>query len=383
MQRFDFRRIGPGIIAGRLREVARLESIEIGEDALALIARVALGGMRDALSLVDQAVAFGEGPVTAVRVRTALGLIGDELYAELLEIVAERRSADVLPFVARLVDAGADLAEFAGGLGEVLRALLQQRLGSAPEGLTDVLHAAVVRRAAGWSAGDVVRMLKLLAEAEENIRRSPHARLHVETLLLQLTLLDRTVELAEVLRAVGGGVGGAGGVLPPPPARAAVAPAPAPPAPPPSASAAPAAPGPAAPPASGAAPAPSQPDVVRRWLEIVEAVGQKSRVLREALAHAVPVAEGEAVALEVSGSEVHLQGLENGRKAIEAAVRAVTGTSLRVVVRPCGSGAEGVAGGEPKRLSRDLEREERLQRYRAKDPGLDATADALDLELLE
>ena len=129
MQRFDFRRIGPGTIVARLREVARLESIQIEDDALALIARVALGGMRDALSLVDQVVAFGEGPVTAARVREALGLIGDELYAELLGIVAERRPAEVLPFVERLVEAGADLAEFAGGLGEVLRALLQRILG--------------------------------------------------------------------------------------------------------------------------------------------------------------------------------------------------------------------------------------------------------------
>ncbi|HLB38169.1 MAG TPA: DNA polymerase III subunit gamma/tau [Gemmatimonadales bacterium] len=372
MQRFDFRRIGPGTIVARLREVARLESIQIEDDALALIARVALGGMRDALSLVDQVVAFGEGPVTAARVREALGLIGDELYAELLGIVAERRPAEVLPFVERLVEAGADLAEFAGGLGEVLRALLQRILGGEPEGLTDVLRAAVVRRAAGFSAGDALRMLKLLAEAEESVRRSPHARLHVETLLLQLTLLDRTVELSEVLQALGARAAGAAGAAATP--RDAGAAARQPPAPPavPAASAAPAAPA-----------ASSEPEVVRRWTEIVDVVGQKSRMLREALAHAVPLVDGETLALDVSGSEVHLQGLENGRKAIEAAVRSVTGASMRVAVRLAGPAAGGGAGGEPRRLNRDLEREERLQRYRAKDPGLDATADALDLELLE
>ena len=299
MQRFDFRRIGPGTIVARLREVARLESIQIEDDALALIARVALGGMRDALSLVDQVVAFGEGPVTAARVREALGLIGDELYAELLGIVAERRPAEVLPFVERLVEAGADLAEFAGGLGEVLRALLQRILGGEPEGLTDVLRAAVVRRAAGFSAGDALRMLKLLAEAEESVRRSPHARLHVETLLLQLTLLDRTVELSEVLQALGARAAGAAGAAATP--RDAGAAARQPPAPPavPAASAATAAPA-----------ASSEPEVVRRWTEIVDVVGQKSRMLREALAHAVPLVDGETLALDVSGSEVHLQGLD-------------------------------------------------------------------------
>ena len=390
MQRFDFRRIGPATITERLREVGRLEGIPIDEDALALIARVAAGGMRDALSMVDQVVAFGEGPVTAVRVRDALGLIGDELYAELLDVVAERRSAEVLPFVVRLVEAGADLAEFTGGLGEVLRALLQQILGDEPAGLTEVLRAGIARRAAHYRAGDVVRMLKLLAAAEESIRRSPNARLHVETLLLELTLLDRTVELSEVLRALGlgGGSAGSGGLAgsaevasgatgaakrPDRDVRAA-----------PASPAHPATPANPANPANPAHPSVSAavPEVVRRWQEIVEAVGQKSRMLREALAHATPSLDGETLLLDVSGSDVHLQGLENGRKAIEAAVRAVLGSPLGVVVRPAGPAAPS-GGGEPRRLNRDLEREERLQRYRAKDAALDAAAEALDLELLD
>ncbi len=391
MQRFDFRRIGPGTIAERLREVARLEAIQIEEDAVALIARVALGGMRDALSLVDQVVAFGEGPVTAAHVRDALGLIGDELYAELLDIVAERRSGDVLPFVERVVEAGADLAEFTGGLGEVLRALLQQILGGEPEGLTELLRTCVARRAPGYSAGDVLRMLKLLAEAEESIRRSPNARLHVETLLLELTLLDRTVELSEVLRALG--TGGARGAppasAPNPPPRNPVSPRPSgwagPAAVPLTAPAVPAAAAASAAPAASPTPAGSgsEHEVVRRWEEVVEAVGQKSRMLREALAHATPLVEGETLALDVSGSDVHLQGLENGRKAIEAAARSVTGASVRVVVRPAGPAAGPGGAGEPRRLNRDLERDERLQRYRSKDAALDAAADALDLELLE
>jgi hypothetical protein len=126
-------------------------------------------------------------------------------------------------------------------------------------------------------------------------------------------------------------------------------------------------------------------EVVRRWGEVVAAVGQKSRMLREALSHATPVMEGEVLVLEVAGSEVHLQGLENGRKTILAAVKQVTGAVLPVTVRPAGPGATASARPPepPKRLNRDAEREERLQRYRAKDPSLDAAADALDLELLE
>src|SRR6476469_9453440 len=107
LQRFDFRRIGPHAIAHRLRQVLAAEGIAADDDALTLIARHADGGMRDALSVLDQCLSFGEGAVTAARVREVLGLVGDELYAELLRLAVERRPEAVFPLVDRLVDAGA------------------------------------------------------------------------------------------------------------------------------------------------------------------------------------------------------------------------------------------------------------------------------------
>src|SRR5829696_4140167 len=120
LQRFDFRRIGPAAIRDRLREVLGAEGIAADEDALTLIASHADGGMRDALSVLDQCLSFGEGAITAERVREVLGLVDDELYAEVLELVADRRPEGVFPLVDRLVNAGADLAEFMGGAGEAL-----------------------------------------------------------------------------------------------------------------------------------------------------------------------------------------------------------------------------------------------------------------------
>src|SRR6476620_9614846 len=76
LQRFDFRRIGPAAIKARLREVLTLEHIDADDDALTLIARHADGGMRDALSMLDQCLSFGEGAITAARVREILGLAG-------------------------------------------------------------------------------------------------------------------------------------------------------------------------------------------------------------------------------------------------------------------------------------------------------------------
>ncbi|HEY9381934.1 MAG TPA: DNA polymerase III subunit gamma/tau, partial [Gemmatimonadales bacterium] len=200
LQRFDFRRIGPAAIRERLRQVLGLEQLAAEDAALALIARYADGGMRDALSVLDQCLSFGEGPISAASVRQVLGLIDDEQYAEALRAVAERDTAAIFPLVDALVNSGADLAEFMTGIADLLRALLMVQTGADPEGLTEGQREAIERAKATLQPSDVVRMLALLAEAETAIRRSASARLIVETLLLRWTLMDRLVSLEAVIK---------------------------------------------------------------------------------------------------------------------------------------------------------------------------------------
>src|SRR5256885_954949 len=138
-------RIGPHAIAERLRQVVAAEGIAANDDALQLIAKSADGGMRDGLSILDQVVSFGAGPVTADRVRDVLGLISDDVYGDLLRVVAERDPAGVFPLVARLVDGGADLGEFVTGAGELLRAVLLANLGGKPEGFSEAMQALIER----------------------------------------------------------------------------------------------------------------------------------------------------------------------------------------------------------------------------------------------
>jgi DNA polymerase-3 subunit gamma/tau len=371
LQRFDFRRLGPHTIVERLRYVADQEGVDVEDDALLLIARVAHGGMRDALSMLDQALAFGEGAVTAARVRDALGLIGDELYAELLGLVVGRRTEEVFPFVGRLVDGGADLVEFVGGVGETMRALLVHVLGGQPEGITEALRAALEQYAEVYKPADLLRMLKLLGDAEGAIRRSPHARLHVEMLLLQWTLLDSTVELSEVLAALRGEAGPA---AKPPPRRH----RPAPPD-------APSAPARAAPTGKPSKAGPLTIDgLAEAWPAIAAEVGRRRRVVQEAMRHATPAAiDGDRVTLEVQEGEAHLEGLERSRQVIQTAIETLTGRRVVLDFRPAGTESTESDNSDPRRLDEHGDREERLRLYRSKDPALDAAADALDLQLLE
>lgn len=374
LQRFDFRRIGPGPIRDRLKDVLAQEHIAADDDALTLIARHADGGMRDALSMLDQCLSFGDGAVTAARVREILGLAGDERYAEVLALVAERRPAAVFPLVEQLMSSGADLAEFMGGVGEMLRALLMVQLGAEPEDLTESMRETLGRYRDRLAPGDVLRMLKLLADNETAVRRSGNQRLAVETLLLRWGMLDRVVDLEQVL---------AGGSADPhrmerraPPPRSGPAPA----------LASGADPGPAAPPALPAGADFSVPALRSAWPAVVAAVRERKPFLAEAVATAEPADAAPpwlSVRVPESGG-LFVQALQEQAGLVEEIIGRVVGQAVRLRVvsgSPADSGAG--AGAPPRRMSEASIRAERLSHLRTKDPALDTAAEALDLEIVE
>jgi DNA polymerase III subunit gamma/tau len=409
LQRFDFRRIGPGAIRDRLRQVLETERIAADDDALTLIARHADGGMRDALSVLDQCLSFGEGAVTAQRVREVLGLVGDELYAEVLDLVADRRPEGVFPLVDRLVNAGADLAEFMGGAGEALRALLMLQLGSAPEGLTEALRGALELQRDRLEPGDLLRMLRLLADSETAIRRSANPRLIVETLLLRWTMLDRIVDLAQVLargESAGGGQGSGGSVgRPTPRVTLSGAKGPGPDGVATGGSAAPsgavASPSVAPPlpsaqgdsgvaPAASSSPPPAEPipatlDALQAsWPEIVAEVRERSRFLGEALSHTAPVAL-ELPWLTVALAEpnpLFAERLQAQARLVEEVLGRAIGQAARLRVTEAGS-PDGAPPPQPRKLTDASLKADRLRAFRTKDPTLDTAADALDLEIVD
>jgi DNA polymerase-3 subunit gamma/tau len=362
LQRFDFRRIGPHAIAERLRQVADAEQLEVDDDALALISRSADGGMRDGLSLLDQVLSFGEGRVTAERVREVLGLIPDDLYGELLRLVAERDAKAVFPLVDRLAEAGADFGEFVAGAGETLRAVLQANLGGEPEGLTEGMLALVQRYAPLLPAPDIVRLLTILGTMEVQIRSSGHPRLVVELLLLRWAMADRTVEIGQVIRALGehGGRGDVGSGTIPPQLRD---------------SHAPTTPRPHIPHAPEKGPLTAS-RLQALWPDIVERARATSPMVGTLLAVAQVVAvAGDTVTLAAAG---HGEGLAHKKEAIGKIIGEWTSGPVKVVV---GEGG-GVAGGG-ERMTEETANLERLKVLRAKDPTLGAAVDALDLKLME
>ncbi len=370
LQRFDFKRIGAGAIRDRVKEVLAAEGLRADDDAVAVIARYADGGMRDALSVLDQALSLSDGTLTAERVRQALGLIGDDVYAEVLAAVARKDPAAIFPVVDRLLASGADLVEFANGMGELLRAVLMVATGAVPEGLTAAQREVVNLAAAELAAGDVLRMLSLLSQAEQSVRRSANPRLAVETLLIRWAVMDRTVDLEAVLAGAG-------------PATPRSRPAAAPAQPSPSAA------GPAEPPSP---PAPVRPlitgalsieSIADAWKGIVGQAKDKSPLLATVIEHLKPVAlAGNQLTVTPDDEATHMaEGAKRQLGAIQDHLSAALGQRLVVlVVDPAAARAK---PDKPKRLSEKDLKAEKLREFRAKDATLDAAADALDLEIVD
>jgi DNA polymerase III subunit gamma/tau len=223
-QRFDFRRLGVQAIVARLAAVLAAEGVETDEQALLLLARRAEGGMRDALSLLDQALSFSSGRLVTEDVQRILGLVADEVYLDLFAVIAEGRVPDVFRFVQDVVEGGYDLSEFYRGLTDAVRTLLVVRFdGPDAVEVRDELRPLWVERADAFSTGDLLRMLAQVAEldADGRFRKSSNPRILLESLLLRLAHLPRTVEIEQLLRATGGSNPGAppGGPSSPPARR--------------------------------------------------------------------------------------------------------------------------------------------------------------------
>ncbi len=164
-QRHDFRRLPEATIIGKLRRIVEAEGAEADDDALALIARLADGGMRDAESLLDQVLAYADGRLTEAEVREAVGLADDAAIGTLVDAYLAADAPAALDAVASLADAGRDLAQVAAQAeADTRRRLLASAADPvAARRLAAVLRTLAEAAAAGAREGRARLMLELLA----------------------------------------------------------------------------------------------------------------------------------------------------------------------------------------------------------------------------
>ena len=187
-QRFDFRRITVEEIEARLAYVAQEMKIPCEKEALRLIAHQADGGMRDALSLLDQCASLDGDTLTAACVEENLGLIGHEPIYRLTKAVGERAKGEVLETIAELLALGKDPMQLLAELTLHLRSLMICEAAGALAALdlADDAGAALEEQKALFTQAQIMAMIARLHEAMAELRWTPQPRITLEVALLSL-----------------------------------------------------------------------------------------------------------------------------------------------------------------------------------------------------
>ena len=178
-QRYAFRRIAIPTMIERMREIAKAETIAIDDAALSAIAYRADGGLRDALTMLEQAAAFADGTITTDTIELAFGAGGRNYAGNLVERLLENDAAAILKAVDDASDAGTDMQVLIRGLIGEFRNLLVARID--PQLLARDLAAedaqTVKARSARITQAQIVNALRLLADALATARSSGNPRL--------------------------------------------------------------------------------------------------------------------------------------------------------------------------------------------------------------
>ena len=198
-QRYDFHRITVTEIRDRLIYVCKESDIAAEEDALGIIAAQADGGMRDALSILDQCMALAEGTLTAERVQEALGLVGRAWIRRMAGEIAARDAAALIAQLSELMQSGRELKQVLAELAQYFRRLMIAGVGGAVSAAELCAGDAEELRmdAAQFTQEEIMAILRRLNETMQELRTSPQPRIAVETLLIGLCHTEGTAPSGE------------------------------------------------------------------------------------------------------------------------------------------------------------------------------------------
>ena len=199
-QHYNFRRIARSEIVERLRHVAEQDQIIIEERSLMALARASEGSMRDGLSLLDQAVAFGGKTIVHADLEALLGAVPQELVRAMIQAITAQESAAALRVLAQLLDQGHDLRAYCAEVVEYLRNMLvvsvvpssQEWQGLIEASAEDLTQMAADARS--FSPELLQELLAIFTQAEDSLRLSAHPRFVLETAAVHATRLLRRSE---------------------------------------------------------------------------------------------------------------------------------------------------------------------------------------------
>ncbi|HKF25232.1 MAG TPA: DNA polymerase III subunit gamma/tau [Candidatus Acidoferrum sp.] len=206
-QHFHFRALTFNEIAERIKYIAREEGLKVADGAVAVIARMAEGSMRDSLSLLEQARAYCGDNIPDKEVRELLGVVPEDALNELVQAIATGSADRALGLVHTFQKEGRNLQHFCREAIRHIRNLLITRVCGADSDLiaaTQDQRPGLEKAAAQFSEEDLTRFFNILLQTDDDLRRKPDPRVHLEMGMLRLIHAGRLAPLEELLAELGG-----------------------------------------------------------------------------------------------------------------------------------------------------------------------------------
>ena len=203
-QRFDFRRISTEAMVSRLGAICTAENVEFEGEALELIAHRAEGGMRNALTSLEQLIAFGDGAVTMEVAERMLGAVDSTDLADIVRTIGARDAAACFRWVAEYVETGADMAQFVANLAEHMRNMYVMAVAG-PEVVLDVSEATrreLIQELPLFGVDRLARLLGVLGDVAGELKTSTNPRLTFEIALTRMVRPDADVTLEALAERV-------------------------------------------------------------------------------------------------------------------------------------------------------------------------------------
>jgi DNA polymerase III subunit gamma/tau len=212
-QHFSFRAVRFEEIMGQLRDLLGREKLEADEDALALLAEAGDGSMRDALSILDQAIASSTGRLTAEAVRQLVGAAPSGVLEEVMQAVSRSASEEVLRLADKLISEGQNPTHFARQLVRFLRNAVVAKVAGKDSALLQISsdeRARVARIADLFSEEDLARHLQIMLRTHGELGYKQEQRFHLELGLLKMAHAQRLLPIEQLLTEVAGAAGTTG-----------------------------------------------------------------------------------------------------------------------------------------------------------------------------
>jgi len=206
-QHFSFRAVRFEEILNQLKDLAGREKIEADEDALALLAEAGDGSMRDALSILDQAIASSAGRLTAEQVRNLVGATPSGVLEEVMQAVAMGSSQEVLRLVDRLINEGHSPIHFARQMVRFLRNTVVAKVAGGDSSLLQISsdeRQRVARIAELFAEEDLARHLQIMLRTHGELGYRQEQRFHLELGLLKITHAQRLLPIEQLLSEAAG-----------------------------------------------------------------------------------------------------------------------------------------------------------------------------------